>query len=908
MHLNGVAPPELGQDNASEGKTRITRRDIAIAILIGALTFFVFNLNMRTISAVDTYVNRYLPFSILHSHSVLLNPIASTVAQGRRLPAFKNEGTAFWVVDGRDDNLVSLYPIVIPVIVSPLYVPAVAYLDARGWDPHLFDLLARIMEKLCASLITAMSVALLYLLLRRRGPPGTAALLSIAYAFGTTTWVISSQALWMHGMAQLLIVTTMLLLTGKPTVPRVLMAGLLCALIAANRQPDAVIAAALGLYGLRWAGRRFPLLIAAGLLPVALLLAYNLIVVGHFAGAYALRERPEHYNDDIVDGIAGLLFSPMRGLFVFSPFLLFVPLLVRRAFREPGTRALTLAVVLAMATQVVAYAFFDWRQGTSWGPRWLTDMLPLSMWLLPPIVTTLSRPGRVVFGAACAVAIAIQTVGAFWYTGAIDAAVQAQNHDDRMRPMWKVGNAAFIAELNHPPAAADLFRAVRGNIDLIDVVEDEGDRYVDMAGWALADRRTPAEIAVLVDGEEVTGTKAFFTRPDVVEALGAQSPAGWHLRFPADQFAPGRHLVTVVVRADLGGEVRVLQGTSFNLAIDPARRERQLADAAGHAVHRLTEHQQSGGYWLTAFTKGPRFEHPQVELNTYLNAIMLDVAGPAATTPPVQEMLGRARAYLTSQIEANGLVRYHGRPNAPTMGVLGCAITPDSDDTALVWRVAPGANRDLLAKAMATIGRFRRADGLYRTWLAERADYQCLDPGRDPNPADIGIQMHILMLLAQQDPPAAQALCHALAQRAGDDDMWVYYAAAPPLVILRLADLDKAGCALQLPSSRLRTTIPEQEPWVQAAQFLLDLHHGEGTPKLYRRISRLLRELAAKNFAVVAGAPPLLYHNDFSANVRRYYWSEDLGYALWLRLYHERQKLGRQLGCDDAAVQECGNR
>ncbi|MBF0562729.1 MAG: hypothetical protein HQL37_12055 [Alphaproteobacteria bacterium] len=140
---------------------------------------------------------------------------------------------------------------------------------------------------------------------------------------------------------------------------------------------------------------------------------------------------------------------------------------------------------------------------------------------------------------------------------------------------------------------------------------------------------------------------------------------------------------------------------------------------------------------------------------------MLDVAGPAATTPPMQEMLGRTRAFLTNQIEASGLVRYHGSPDAPTIGALGCLITPDSDDTALVWRVAPGANRALLTKALETIRRFRRADGLYQTWLARRADYRCLDPGHDPNPADIGIQMHILMLLAREDPPTAKALCQA---------------------------------------------------------------------------------------------------------------------------------------------------
>ena len=27
------------------------------------------------------------------------------------------------------------------------------------------------------------------------------------------------------------------------------------------------------------------------------------------------------------------------------------------------------------------------------------------------------------------------------------------------------------------------------------------------------------------------------------------------------------------------------------------------------------------------------------------------------------------------------------------------------------------------------------------------------------------------------------------------------------------------------------------------------------------------------------------YHNDTSATVSRFYWSQDFGYALWLRLY-----------------------
>lgn len=340
-----------------------------------------------------------------------------------------------------------------------------------------------------------------------------------------------------------------------------------------------------------------------------------------------------------------------------------------------------------------------------------------------------------------------------------------------------------------------------------------------------------------------------------------------------------------------------------------AQRERLLADAAGLAIRRLTEHQLPAGYWLTAFTKGPSFEPPRVELNIFLNAIMLDVAGPAATTLPVKEMLARTRVFLASQIEANGLVRYHGKPDAGNMGAPPCAITPDADDTALVWRAAPGTNRDLLKEALATMDRFRRPDGLYRTWLADRADYKCLNPGSDPNPADIGIQMNIFMLLAQVDPPAATALCQALTRRAEDEGIWVYYEAAPPVILLRLPDLAEAGCALPLPPSKLETSVPGQERWVHAVQILRQMRGGGGSAALYAETSRLLQDLAASDFAVVTTTPPLIYHNDFTATVPRFYWSEDLGYALWLRLYHERQRLGRQLGCHDkAARRECGER
>ncbi|MFZ2269638.1 MAG: hypothetical protein WAV95_18835 [Azonexus sp.] len=914
------------QSAREEASTKLFRRfDLALAALLALLVFLGFNANMRSIVAADTFAARYLPFSILRNHTVVLDPIVATVAQGRRTPTVQGKvDTAFWILKGREDHFVSRYPVTVPLLITPLYLPAIVYLDRKGWDPLLFDRVARIMEKLSASLIATASAVLLYFLLRRRSSPRNAALLTLVYAFGTTTWCISSQALWQHGLAQLFIVATMLLLTGTRSTARVAAVGFLCALIAVTRPPDAILAAGLGLYGLWWAGRKIPVLVLSALVPVGLTLAYNLLVVGHIAGAYALAVRSGNFSDGFLEGLAGLLFSPTRGLFVFSPFLLFVPCFIGLALRDRNTRGLTVAVSLAVIVQVIFYAMIDWRQGISFGPRWLTDMLPLLMWMLPPILTGLSRPARAAFSIACAIAIAIQGVGAFWYTGSSDTAlmIASAQAKDRTAPFWDFRRAAFVAELQHRRAPADLLTEVRGSIDVIRKIDSvagspaEGgaiERLVEISGWALADGRTPTDVAASIDGREIAGTGQFFSRPDVAKALGIEHPAGWTIAFPADRLAAGQHVLTILVRTKEGSLPRVLGERSFTLETDSDANglDRQLKDAARRAAQVLVERQQAPGYWLTAYTSGLRFEQPRPEMNTFFNAIMLDIAGPVAKEAGLEETLGRARNFLKKQIEPGGLVRYHGQPNAPTIGVLGCAITPDTDDTALVWRVAPGENRQQLRAALSTINSFRRPDGLYQTWLAPQKRYECIDPGHDPNPADIGIQMNLFLLLAQEDPPAAQALCRSMARKSGADDIWVYYSQAPLMVALRQADLRAAGCRLQFPPSALKSSVPGQDVWIELTQILQRANTLVATPESLAEKAMLLRKIAASEFAFLNTAPPLLYHNDMTASVKRFYWSPEIGYALWLRLYYayEGELLRSGLPCPSSgANRQCGGK
>lgn len=310
-----------------------------------------------------------------------------------------------------------------------------------------------------------------------------------------------------------------------------------------------------------------------------------------------------------------------------------------------------------------------------------------------------------------------------------------------------------------------------------------------------------------------------------------------------------------------------------------------LAARAQLARGLIQRRQQADGYWFTSHTTGTRFEQPGREMNTYITALMIDLLGAHAMPTGLSGSLERARHHLRSQIEAGGLVRYHGKPGGRAMQENGmCAITPDADDTALTWRLAPGPE-PLRTAALETLRRYRTDEGLYRTWLAQPGEYRCLNPGADPNPPDVGIQMHLLMWLAQADPPAARSLCTALRQTIDQDRLWVYYRKAPLVPLMRQNDLKAVGCDLLLPPARVQSDIPEQQVWLDAARMLVALEGGEGPVPAQIELRQWLKVLSDDGFSAVRQNPPMLYHNDLSASVSRFYWSEDVGYAIWLRLY-----------------------
>jgi hypothetical protein len=73
--------------------------------------------------------------------------------------------------------------------------------------------------------------------------------------------------------------------------------------------------------------------------------------------------------------------------------------------------------------------------------------------------------------------------------------------------------------------------------------------------------------------------------------------------------------------------------------------------------------------------------------------------------------------------------------------------------------------------------------------------------------------------------------------------------------------------------------------WSEAVRLIAETTSSRQDAKVRPAIRDLLVRIGRDDFAQIRHSPPLLYHNDLSATVTRFYWSEDFGYALWLRLY-----------------------
>jgi hypothetical protein len=356
------------------------------AVLLAVLLLLALVANGRPIGAADTRPTERVAASLvqegdfdLDEYPDVEDPFARTVGAHR----------------------VSIYPVASAVLAAPVFAAArtLFTLDETG---------LALAGKWAASLFSAAAAALLYLAIGRRRPHREALWTAVVFALGTTVWS-TSQALWQHPAAVLAICAALLCLVRAEEADRWAgRAGLPLALAVAARYADVVLIAVLFAgTAVRWP-RRIPQLLAWAAPVVALVLAYHWMYYGSPLHQGLAADR---FSAPWGEGHLGLLASPGKGLLFFTPIALVAAAGLARELRYDGRALAVTCGAAVLAHWVFVGRWLEWHGGESWGPRLLTDAMPLLFLFLPEGYDLAPRLA-VVLGV---VSVAVQAMGAFAY-------------------------------------------------------------------------------------------------------------------------------------------------------------------------------------------------------------------------------------------------------------------------------------------------------------------------------------------------------------------------------------------------------------------------------------------------------------------------------------------------------------
>jgi hypothetical protein len=269
-----------------------------------------------------------------------------------------------------------MFPIGTSILVAP--VVAIVALADPAFKERLRQHIPDQLEKVMASVVGATAATIFFWIMfsefQNRAVAGT---MTFIFAFGTSMWSTATRALWQHGPVILMLVIVMLLLQRARHRPALIQyAGLPLAMAYIIRPtaliPIIAVSAYVALYHRRWLLRYA---LWAMLLTIPWL-AFNHAIYGAWLPPYYRPDRLFNLTW-FLDALAGHLVSPARGIFVFSPVLLLAFSGFAFAMQDARQRPLhvTYAAIVAGHYFVISLTP-DWWAGHSFGPRYVSDIIP----------------------------------------------------------------------------------------------------------------------------------------------------------------------------------------------------------------------------------------------------------------------------------------------------------------------------------------------------------------------------------------------------------------------------------------------------------------------------------------------------------------------------------------------------
>lgn len=360
-------------------------------LLIIFFAVFVVHVNSKVISSSDSRWFIPTSISILHHRDVDLNEYAERIDKEQHYAIQRSAG-----------NYYNVFPIGTSIISLPIVWVIDVTLDritGISLEERFKASGSENIERFIASIFVAIATVLVFLIAEKRASSRlTPYLIASIFAFATPAWSTASRALWQHGPSMMLLSASLyfLLKARESPVHLIWPAPLLAAAYVVRPTNSLSFALLMGITFLRFkTNRYFWYGILLAIVLFGCFLAFNIRVHGALLPYYYQSSRLS-FGPTFAEALVGNLISPNRGLFVFTPVLLFSLYGVFLKLRHKSFDVLDATLIaIILLHWVVISALPHWWGGYSIGPRFFTDMIPYFVYFLIPVVDCCLRPNGI---------------------------------------------------------------------------------------------------------------------------------------------------------------------------------------------------------------------------------------------------------------------------------------------------------------------------------------------------------------------------------------------------------------------------------------------------------------------------------------------------------------------------------
>ena len=362
----------------------------------------------------------------------------------------------------------SFFPIGAPILAVP---PVFGY---QLINPHMYELIDGVhpvAQEVIASIIVALTAALIFLIARFSNSVGQSIIVTFIFAFCTSAWSTASRALWQHGPSMLMLAFTLYLFLLSRDKPELIQyASIPLAYSFVIRPTNAISIVLFSLYVLLFQRKFFVRFLLWSLVIAIPFFWINYSIFSTFLSPYTF---PSSHSTNIglrnfltpsISQFLGVLVSPSRGLFIYTPVVLFslAGMTIKlRKFRwsNPEKMLDFILVLIIVSHYLLVSSFWHWWGGYSIGSRLMVDILPFLVYFLNPVVSFLTNPSKRFVPIRAAFVAAILVSFLMQYHAATSEAMYAWNNvptsiDLDQERLWDWSDPPFlrgISWLERPP-------------------------------------------------------------------------------------------------------------------------------------------------------------------------------------------------------------------------------------------------------------------------------------------------------------------------------------------------------------------------------------------------------------------------------------------------------------------------